>query len=345
MLPRMSQMEFVFVRACTYTNTHEHMTNGNHEDELDIRVMLLSRHERSIMNIDEFRTVVKEYLLENYEEYEVTEHDATKNNNLILHGLCIKKKNEKIAPTIYLENYLKDYNIGISMEVIARNIVDTAENAQLKGEIDVDFFMSYEKIKDHIYIKLVNKEANTEMLKELPHKEFLDLAMIVYCDVSKMCGICASVTVKNDFIRRWEVSEEEIISQAYSNTKNAGATIWDMRTLIKGRFNEDKLSEAQLIDAGSIFVMGNEAMTFGAIAMTFDDVLDEFINNSCKGVYIIPSSIHEVILIRDKEDGECSVLNDMVKQVNSECLEKEDILADHAYYYSPDNGYSIVEDK
>ena len=52
-----------------------------------------------------------------------------------------------------------------------------------------------------------------------------------------------------------------------------------------------------------------------------------------------------LILIRDNEDGDCSVLNDMVKQVNNECLDQEDILADHAYYYSPDNGYIIVEDK
>ena len=76
--------------------------------------------------------------------------------------------------------------------------------------------------------------------------------------------------------------------------------------------------------------------------MIYDDIMDKFLENSDYGVYIIPSSVHEVILIPDNDNMNKNDLNRIIKTVNDESLESVEVLSDHAYYYSTSQGYVFV---
>ena len=95
---------------------------------------------------------------------------------------------------------------------------------------------------------------------------------------------------------RWKADADELIDIAYENTTNIGCTISDMTDLIPAKELE-----------GVMFVMSNKKSLYGAVCLTFDDKLDELCERHEGGVYIIPSSIHEVILIPErmmtKEEG------------------------------------------
>ena len=131
---------------------------------------------------------------------------------------------------------------------------------------------------------------------------------------------------------RWKADADELIDIAYENTTNIGCTISDMTDLIPAKELE-----------GVMFVMSNKKSLYGAVCLTFDDKLDELCERHEGGVYIIPSSIHEVILIPERMmTREEACLNEMIDSVNRECLDEGEILSDHAYYYSPFEGYLSV---
>ncbi|MDO4187673.1 MAG: DUF5688 family protein [Lachnospiraceae bacterium] len=296
------------------------------------------------MNLKEFRNVLIDYINSNYEDREAVENDAIKNNGLKLTGIVIKRPNVLVSPSIYLENYYGRYISGESISEIANELIDLADGNQFEGELCQDDFLDFNKVKDNVRIKLINTKQNEELLKSIPHRAFLDLSEVVYCDVSNIMGMSATMVVKNEYMEKWGISADNLIDIAYENTKRNGVTIEDITNII-GRFSPevDSGDTFELADSrGKMHVMTLGKSFFGAISMTYDDVLDDFVKNECRGVYIIPSSIHEVILLKDNGQIEANTLNMMINCVNKENLGIEEILSSHAYYYSSDDGYSIV---
>lgn len=296
------------------------------------------------MNINEFRSEAIEFICNNNEDINVCEIDTLKNNGLKLCGIAIRRGDEKIVPTIYLENFYKDYEYGVSIEAIADQIMELSEKSKYAGEFDETHIMDYERIKEKIFIKLINTNDNAEMLNDLPHRHFIDMSMIAYVDIGDICGMNATFTVKKEHIQLWGVSEEELLDFAYNNTKKQGYTYTDIggmvNDMIRRKNNCDR--ECEITELGRMFVMRSEKLTFSAVCMTYDDVLDEFIKDRCDGVYILPSSIYEIILVPDRGEYTENDFSDIVKDVNKCAVDLEDRLSSNAYYYNSENGYSIV---
>jgi len=294
------------------------------------------------MNIENFRKEVTDIIYEMETDVEITDCEVLKNNGVKLFGLCIKGKNQVVVPTIYLEGYYKEYMSGKDIESIAADIISVNKDAQFKGEFDAEIFQNYSEIKKLLRVKIINTDSNRELLKDVPNREFLDLSIVAYCDVSDMCKTTATILVKKDHINIWDVTEAEVLNTAYDNTKKSGAVISNIFEVLKSNidcsFNSD--TEADM------YILSNKEALLGAVALTYDDLLDEFISNLSQekngGVYILPSSIHEVILLPEKDVSDPEYLNSIIASVNEESLETEDILSGHAYYYSSHNGYCAI---
>ena len=296
------------------------------------------------MNINEFRSEVIEYICNNYEGVNVCECDTVKNNGLRLYGIAIRHGNEKVVPTIYLENFYRDYEDSVSLEVIIGRIMELNEKSRFTGDFDENYITDFERLKEQIFIKLVNTNDNAEMINDLPHRHFLDLSMIAYVDIGKMCGMTATFTVKKEHLQLWGVSEEELFDFAYNNTRKQGYTFTDIGGMVNDMVRRKNNCErdCEIVELGRMFVMRSEKLVFSAVCMTYDDVLDEFIKDKYEGVYILPSSIYEVILVPDNGEYDQNGFSDMVKGVNRDVLDLEDVLSSNAYYYNSENGYSIV---
>ena len=296
------------------------------------------------MNIKDFRTEVITYIEENYEDVNALNCDMVKNNSVKLCGITIKQREGIVFPTIYLEPYLEQYINGTPLETIVKNIMEQSENAKIDDSIDIDFFSNYERVKDKLYAKIINTNKNSELLNEIPHKHFLDLSIVVYCDMSEIIGVNATVLVRNEHVDKWGVMKDKVIEDAYENTRNREVIVKDIMEIVGAYAEcvEKEDQETMFSSNGNMLVMTNDKMSFGAIGMTFDDKLDEFCCKKHKGIYIIPSSIHEVILVPDNERIDEEWLNNIIKEVNKTSLSKEEVLSENAYYYSAYDGYSIV---
>ena len=129
------------------------------------------------MKIKEFAKEVRERLVEKVEGVtEIEIKEVLKNNSVTLWALLFRDEKSNITPTIYLEPFYARYEEETEMDEIVRMIADSYQEARINEQIDFTFFKNWEAIKSRVAYRLINRDRNAELLKQIPHKDVLDLA-------------------------------------------------------------------------------------------------------------------------------------------------------------------------
>lgn len=289
------------------------------------------------MTYENFLTIITQSVQKAMgEKYRVLLHHVLKNNATPMDGISILKEGEKASPTIYLNEFYKELVGGRSIEEITCKIKRIYHLHCKKMEFQVEEFKDYERIKGKLAVRLVNYEENRVMLKELPFQRFLDLAIICYVLIGKMGTNTASILVRQEHRRIWKVSEEELFIQAVANTPRLlPPELKSMNVLIQEALSGQEVVEDEGYQDGEIpmYVLTNTMHFNGAAAMLYKDVIADFAACLEADLYILPSSIHEVILIPRVSDIEKHVLEQMVREVNREEVEQIERLSDQVYCY------------
>lgn len=195
-------------------------------------------------------------------------------------------------------------------------------------------FEKFENIRNRIAFKIINYNSNKKYLRDIPFKRFLDLAIVYYVVFDEFMGKKATVTINNSYIRKWGITDEELEKQALNNTASIlRYSIKPLATLLR-EHGETIPSD----DDKQIYVLTNEANFNGAACILYKDLLKKVSSEIESDLYIIPSSVHEVLIIPKADNITSEELSRMVREVNETDLEREDILSDHVYEYSYKNG-------
>lgn len=272
-----------------------------------------------------------------------------KNNDLVLSGIVIRERGKNIAPTIYIDDFYKKYRKckEYNIDIVVRDILNLAREKRNIDCFDVGFYENYENIKSNMYLKLINKEMNEKLLSEIPYKSFLDLVQVVYCDVSDCFGLSATILVTNDQLTMWDIEKSRLFDDARNNTFVRERTnFFDFGSYIKnssGAINKMTCPiDEDMLDCTCNFnILSNVDFKYGAINMANTHILDELCEKFSGDIMIIPSSIHEVIIIPYTEDIKDNVkdMDEYISEINRTELNKDDILSNHAYFYSKERGY------
>ena len=257
--------------------------------------------------------------------------------NLSLDGLTIRKQGENIAPTIYLNQYFNQFNDGRAMDDIVRDIIRVYENNQPENIMDVfktEDFYDFDKMKEKIVLKVINTERNLDLLEQVPYLDMEGLGLSVVFYVSLMTGEqSAGILIKNEHLKLWEKTVSDLTSLAEINTNRMHAfTIKSMNEVLSGMFGfeEDLIPE----DVPALYVLIDENKTFGASQLYLKDKIREFAEKNDCDVYILPSSVHELLLLSaDFPNLEPSYLKEMVCEVNATQVSEEEFLFDGAYKF------------
>ncbi len=287
------------------------------------------------------------------EGYKVEVHSVTKNNSVILRGMNICKTENNLSPTIYLEEFYKEYEEGKSMSRIVMDIYALYEKIKFEEEVDFSFFTDYEKVRGHIFMKLVNRERNELALQNMPHIPYLDLAVVFYYSYLNDYLGNGSIAITTDHLDKWGISEEELFKHAWRNTRHKmHLEIKDMHQILhemlqkQDNYDEEMMAELEEIlscgkEVTPMYVMTFMGGEFGAICLYIMHYLDDFAKKKRCNLYILPSSIHELILVPDDGMQNAVDLRRMVMEVNSSCVSAEEQLSDNIYYY--DRGAGKIE--
>lgn len=300
------------------------------------------------------------------DHYQVQCHPVCKNNGIILDGLIVMSDDANISPTIYLNQYYDQFRHGRPLDEVIWEIFSLFKQAPPFGHLDLDQITDFSSVKENIAIKLINYEANRELLADVPHRKFLDLAEVYYFVIRNEALGNATILIRNEHARLWQTNEAALHRIGMRNTLHLGWNIRPMNTIIRDYLREElteylkdnpvpadtpstsdhiqQLAEEILSDIyskddeGPLYVLSNNQRFFGASCILYKDKLREFATLKNSDLYILPSSIHEVILIPQNISPDYEALCRMVKEINDTEVDACDRLSDRVYRFSLETG-------
>lgn len=295
------------------------------------------------MEFTSFATLVREEVEKRAgESYKVRINDVRKNNGVILRGLTVMQDDSNISPTIYLNNYYEAYENGEATLVnVVNDVMDTYYRNKVNQSVDMRYFMNYACVKEHIVYKLVNTEKNKELLEDIPHVEFLDLSVVFQCLVAKECFGTASILIHNAHIKLWDIPVMELFRAAKDNTQRIlGYEIKGINDAIYEIMQEDEQEGfcfdgciAEFADSVPMYVLSNKSRVEGAACMIYPDLIKDFAEALGSSLYIIPSSIHELLLLPVTNANESQDIKNMIREINDTQVKMEEILSYSLYLF------------
>ncbi len=283
------------------------------------------------MNYDDFNRLIMEKLNDICrEEVSVSVFETLKNNSVKLKGISIRDGDSSMAPTIYMDEFYTDYCDGRDIEDIINDIL-RIYSANRKGpDFDAANFSDYSWVRERLFFKLVNSRKNLELLQTVPNCQYMDLALVFGVYVGEFRDTFSSVMIRNEHLKLWGVTEEEIRDEALSNTPLLlPQAIWTMKDIL----GDMGVETDETADACPMYILSNRHRINGAAAMLYEGVLKKFAGNLGSDLYILPSSVHELILIPKCEAPSPLTLSDMIAEVNDTQVSREEILSYSLYEY------------
>jgi len=324
--------------------------------------------EEVLMEFLQFTKAVEKGLTEYFgKETEVTLTPVRKNNGVILTGIVIMEKGSHIAPTIYLEGFYEEYRNGKKLGEIVLKIIQIYERSRIEKGGNMEFFKEYDKVHKKIYYKLINAGKNKELLNEVPYIPYLDLAIVFYYDCSNELFGNAAILIKNSHLKMWGVDVYELYKEAVVNTpKNNPYEIKTMEEVMKEILIADmkgELERAMKKETGSesiplsdecmnrlagqmlrqmddtenqtpMYVLSNTDRVHGAACILYGHLLEDFSKKINDNLYVLPSSVHEMIIIPASFAGKTSELKMMVEEINETQVEEEEVLSNSVYFFN-----------
>lgn len=292
-----------------------------------------------------FLTTITHTLQEEFGDlYQISIQKITKNNGTILDGLCISKEEDPISPTIYLNPYYERYLDGMPLDDIFTEIMDLYINHTHIPPIAPEYLNSFSQVQDKVIYRLIHTASNESLLSSVPHIPFLDLS-ITFCLFLEEQESCHMTAIIHDHLSAaWNVTVQDLYQLACKNTprllpvslKEINQILLDISKEHLDNpdiqlFMEEMLQEQQV---SPLYVLSNSSGIHGACAMLYDKVLKNFADTLEQDLIILPSSIHEVLLLPLEESTDFQELSEMVVQINLAEVPPEDRLSNGIYLYS-----------
>lgn len=275
------------------------------------------------------------------ESFEIEEVKNIKNGQ-IYEGFSLRKNNENIAPCFYFNNFFEAYEDGVSIELIVDRII-TIYNETLneRNRIKTINFEDFEQQKNKIIYKIINTERNKTTISNSPSFSFCDLSIIfsLLVEINESYSEVGTIRITNEMMKLWGVNKETLLKYASINTpKLLPADIgYVSEYLMIQESNERDFDEMlDLIDFNSfsnLLYLKNKQQTNGFATIIYPNVLEK-LQNKMGSFYILPSSIHEALILPFNEDIDKNYLKEMVHEVNSTIVDPLEFLSDSVYFYN-----------
>lgn len=282
--------------------------------------------------------VMKEVMRDEYAGYEIELYETNKNNGVEKCGISVKHNERPLGVVIYLEEFYDRY---LEEKCDMEELVEIFSNVLDKGLQDVptitkEDVYDFDKAKDRITMKLINYKDNKDLLSQVPHKVVDDLAVIYQLEVSMKDATLGKATmlIRNEIQDFYGLTVDELHDLAMKNAKELdppallGLSVPDV--LLR---NAENLFESGKVNTENpMFVLTNTSRHCGASMVLYPEVLEKARDIIGEDFYLLPSSIHEQILV-PKSYLEPQHLGSMVREINAAEVAREEILSDHVYEF------------
>lgn len=292
------------------------------------------------MKYQDFLNYIKEHLIAIFDSDTIVSIESIKKNNgIVQEGLIIRKPDLNISPTIYLNPYYHQYLDGIPLTRILQDILFLYHQNVPAKNFDTASFTDFSKVKHQIIFKLVNYEKNRTLLKEVPHIRYLDFAILFQYLLTDIYQKHATILIHNHHLEYWQTSLEELSILARQNTPRLLPQEFKSLTSILGEaFSRENDTPHQPFP---MYVLTNTHRISGATTILYEGLLKNISQHFNKNLILLPSSIHEFLIVPVDSPDHLEFYSQMVRDVNSADVSDDEILSNHAYYFSKEDGKII----
>lgn len=305
------------------------------------------------LNYEEFKEKIKDdikdYMDEKYKDCGVVIRKVNKTNREVdgLNMLDIPGL-KNATPTLYVNDLYEKYEKTGDYEEVARMAAETMErgiksfNEEIKAEL-----LDTSRLKNNVFFTLINAEQNKELLKTVPHRKFEDLAIVYRWNIgSDSLGMYTNL-VDSRLAKKEGLTENDLYNAARKNTKELlPVLVKNMNEVISeiifgANELDDKLNKEfreiimETPNEHSMYVITNESKLYGAASILYEEPLHELAEKFGSNLYILPSSVHEVIAV-SADMGSPDDLAEMVYEINMEQVDIDDRLSNQVYCYDKD---------
>jgi hypothetical protein len=218
-------------------------------------------------------------------------------------------------------HYLKYGSLSATMKLAAESIIEGFYYVPTP---------KFELSKDNIVFVLINYEKNKALLETVPHIKFLDLALVFRWIVSMDENEVSGGIITNEIAKVYEMDENDLFELAKINTRKILPPRFENLTATINRLMENNYTPKT--PEPPIYILTNNIGVEGAASVLYTDILENLKTKLQYNLYVIPSSINEVLIVPQKFVDIDSV-KDMVKSINSNMVAEGERLSDNVYLY------------
>lgn len=233
------------------------------------------------------------------------------------------------------------------MEKVFSDIVDMRVRNEVKNAFDVGRIKDFDRAKDVIIPHIINKEMNASLLEQRPHKIIADLAVTYHImlewDAADANG---SVTITYALMQGWGIDVDTLHELAIRNMpvmipstfRSMSSVLIEMLTEDMGDEDAGKLIAGMTQMDDQIYILSNKQGIYGATALLDKEIMQAVVDKFSEGFYIVPSSVHECIIVSASVDMDTSLLTEIIQDVNAGQVAPNERLSDHPYRYTAEGG-------
>ncbi len=293
------------------------------------------------MNYDEFKNEFSSKVLEGladagYKDLS-SEFGRVEKLNASYDSLVIGESDAKVGFNLNMTQTFEMFQQGINLNLLVEDGITSVVKALNEiSLVDIDSLNDYSIMKTKLVMQAVSMEANKDLLETVPHKEMEDIAIAYRFVIDNFADERSSVLVTNKLLETYDITADELHKDALENAPILKpASIQGMTEVMRELFGE----EADLIiselpeEKEPIYVASVPYHFHGASVLGYKDFMDNAAEKLEGDFFILPSSIHEVLLVKDDGNVDLNNLKEMVKSVNETQVSPEEKLTDSVYHY------------
>ena len=291
------------------------------------------------MDYETFRQEMKKLVEEGLQEkgdYSCSWQPVHK-NNVTKTALRIMEKGSRASIMAYLDLPYQDYLKGQPLSAISREIIRLNTEKEFP-DISTKQFSDYGEMKGKLRLRLVGREHNEAYLEEGPYRVHPMGAEILYAELEKTGEGRMGFHVTHEHLADWGIPEQEAFDTALENSQRE-EPIWFQS--LAGRIASTLLWEDPgegPVSKNEMYVLSNQSKDHGAAVLLYPAVPEELHRKMQGDYYILPSSVHEVIILSKETDFTPAALRDMVVEINQEVVSLEDRLGNDVYEFQGRTG-------
>lgn len=200
----------------------------------------------------------------------------------------------------------------------------------------------YDSIKDLLEVNAISEKYNRDVLAGTKYRVLGDIAIVYFInadnrdlgEVMKAIPVLNAISIK-------QIENDALLNSMTRNPAVIKSMDSEIESIIGISIPKDEATSM-------MYIASVPSKKFGACVLAYPGFFEQAAATVGGSYYVIPSSVHELILVKDSgnlSDDDINKFKRDIKLVNKTILARDEILSDNLYHYDAEfHKFEIADD-